>query len=213
MGNFDDDPAPQEVWVAPEPMLVAPVASWKIARWLEDIAAFNASWSRLRDLQPERLERMKHDAVIESVGASTRIEGAALSDTEVAEVLRGLHLDTFSERDEQEVRGYRDLLELIHQEWRSIPLTENYVKQLHARMLAHATKDSRHRGEYKASENSVVAKHPDGSESVVFRTASPFDTRRWIGKESRGLLPVAASLPNCGSGPGRQLRSLAALSP
>ena len=100
------------------------------------------------------------------------------SDDDVAKVLQGLKVDRFRARDEAEVRGYAELLQLVFDSHADLSLTENHLKQLHQILLAHVPKDERHRGEYKKFDNHVEARHPDGRVEVVFRTAPPFDTPR-----------------------------------
>lgn len=150
----------------------------ELARLLGEIDEFKGHWRKLGEIRAERLASLRQVTTIESAGSSTRIEGAQLSDDEVADVLRGLKVDSFRERDEAEVRGYAELLQTIFDSYADIPLTENYIKQLHKMLLAHVEKDERHRGEYKKLDNHVEAHHPDGRVEVVFRTASPFDTPR-----------------------------------
>nr|WP_199197458.1 Fic family protein [Chroococcidiopsis sp. CCALA 051] len=83
----------------------------------------------------------------------------------------------FVSRDEQEVAGYAEVMDAVFDSYTAIPLTENYIKQLHAMLLRHSTKDERHRGEYKKLPNNVEAFDADGkSVGVIFATASPFDT-------------------------------------
>jgi hypothetical protein len=84
----------------------------------------------------------------------------------------------FRARDEQEVKGYAELLTLIYESYAEIPLSENHVKQLHKVLLGHSEKDERHRGEYKKLPNDVVRKRGEVVEEVVFKTASPFETPR-----------------------------------
>ena len=175
VGNVD-----QPAWNAPDPILRLPQLTWSISHALEDIAEFRGRWERLQQLEPERLDRLRHDAVIESVASSTRIEGAEVTDEEVAAILEGLSLDSFRSRDEQEVRGYSEALEIVIREAKTIPLTENYVKQLHSIVLGYSEKDTRHRGDYKSVDNHLTARGEGEPDRVVFRTASPFDTRRWM---------------------------------
>jgi Fic family protein len=150
----------------------------EVTRLVGEIDEFKGKWRRFKEIQAERLASLRQAATIESAGSSTRIEGAELSDAEVAQVLGGLHIDSFRSRDEAEVRGYGELLELIFESYAEIPLTENHIKQLHTILLRHTAKDERHRGEYKKLPNDVVATHPDGTVEVVFQTATPFDTPR-----------------------------------
>ena len=108
-----------------------------------------------------------------------RIEGSRLSDREVERLLSNLAIRKFETRDEQEVAGYAELMELMFRAWEDIPLNENHIKQLHQILLQHSHKGERHRGAYKTSPNSVAAFDADGVQlAVVFETATPFDTHR-----------------------------------
>jgi len=132
-----------------------------------------------RPNRPERLSGLRRIATIESIGSSTRIEGAKLSNREVEQLLSNLRLRSFETRDEQEVVGYAEVMETVFAHWEAIPLTENHIKQLHRDLLAHSGKDERHRGAYKTLANHVEAFDDDGkSLGVVFATATPFDTPR-----------------------------------
>ena len=144
-----------------------------------EIDEFKGAWSALSRIAPERLSALHRVATIESVGSSTRIEGASLSDKEVEALLAGLEAKYFASRDEQEVAGYAQTMETVFAHWQDISLTENHIKQLHRDLLRHSSKDERHRGEYKKHNNHVEAFGPDGeSLGIVFHTASPFDTPR-----------------------------------
>ena len=149
----------------------------KILRLIAEIDEFKGAWQAVGRLAPERLLSLRRVATIESVGASTRIEGATLTNQEVERLLSGLHRREFTTRDEQEVAGYAETTELVFASWREITLSENHIKQLHGKLLEHSAKDQRHRGEYKTHSNHVEAFGPDGkSLGVVFQTATPFDT-------------------------------------
>lgn len=151
----------------------------KILRLIAEIDEFKGAWQAVGRLAPERLLSLRQVATIESVGASTRIEGATLTNQEVERLLSGLHQRQFTTRDEQEVAGYAETTELVFASWREITLSENHIKQLHGKLLEHSAKDQRHRGEYKTHSNHVEAFGPDGkSLGVVFQTATPFDTPR-----------------------------------
>jgi len=85
--------------------------------------------------------------------------------------------ESFLTRDEQEVAGYAEVMETVFENYSDIPITENYIKQLHTILLKHSKKDNRHRGEYKKHANSVEAFDPEGkSLGVVFEATTPFDT-------------------------------------
>ncbi len=151
----------------------------EILSLISGIDEFKGAWRALGTLAPDRLSALLRVATIESIGSSTRIEGSRLSDREVERLLSNLQIKSFATRDEQEVAGYAEVMELIFSSWPDIALTENHIKQLHRDLLAYSEKDARHRGNYKTSTNSVVALDADGKQlGVVFETATPFDTPR-----------------------------------
>lgn len=141
------------------------------------IDEFKGAWRALGTLAPERLTALRRVATIESIGSSTRIEGSRLTDREVEQLLGKLKIQTFDTRDEQEVAGYAEVMDLIFSAWPDIRFTEGHIRQLHRDLLVHSEKDAWHRGNYKQTSNSVAAFDADGRQlGVVFETASPFDT-------------------------------------
>jgi Fic family protein len=146
---------------------------------IAEIDEFKGKWRALNTLAPDRLAALRKIATIESVGSSTRIEGARLSDRQVQELLSNIGQQSFTTRDEQEVAGYAEVMDSIFASWESIPFSENYIKQFHKMLLKHSPKDDRHRGEYKKFSNSVQAFDADGNIlGIVFETTSAFDTPR-----------------------------------
>lgn len=144
---------------------------------IAEIDEFKGAWKALGQLAPEQLTSLKKVATIESIGSSTRIEGSKLSDKEVEILLSNLQIKKFSTRDEQEVAGYAEVMNLIFQNYEHIPLSESYIQQLHHELLQYSEKDYWHRGYYKKSPNHVEAFGPDGrSLGVVFETTSAFET-------------------------------------
>lgn len=151
----------------------------ELLKFISKIDEFKGAWRALGTLAPERLSKLRHVATIESIGSSTRIEGSKLSDREVEQLLSNLQIKEFSTRDEQEVAGYAQVMDLIFSSWDEIPFTENYIKQLHQRLLGFSSKDEWHRGQYKTNSNSVAAFNEKGEQiGIVFETATPFDTPR-----------------------------------
>lgn len=151
----------------------------EILALIAEIDEFKGAWRALGTLAPERLSALRRVATIESIGSSTRIEGSRLSDREVEQLLSNLEIRTFSSRDQQEVAGYADLVNLVFSSWREIGITENHVKQLHGVLLQYRHQDAWHRGEYKKSPNSVAAFDERGNQiGIVFETATPFETPR-----------------------------------
>lgn len=146
---------------------------------LSELDEFKGAWRALGALAPQRLAMLRQIATIQSIGSSTRIEGSTLSDNEVEQLLGRLEIQAFASRHEQEVAGYAQVMDTIFAAWADIPITENYIKQLHRDLLQYSAKDERHRGGYKTVPNDVWAFDGDGKMvGVVFATATPFDTPR-----------------------------------
>ena len=161
--------------IQPNTIQITPELLSQIAK----IDEFKGTWRALGTLAPDRLAALRRVATIESIGSSTRIEGSKLTDREIERLLSNLQIKSFTTRDEQEVAGYAEVMELVFTSWQDIAFTENHIKQLHQNLLAHSERDARHRGSYKTMSNSVVALDENGAQiGVVFQTATPFDTPR-----------------------------------
>ena len=87
---------------------------------LTELDEFKGAWRALGTLAPERLNALRRVATIESIGSSTRIEGSKLTDREVERLLGNLQMQRFDTRDEQEVAGYAEVMELIFRSWQDI---------------------------------------------------------------------------------------------
>lgn len=163
----------------------------EILSLISQIDEFKGAWRALGTLAPERLSALRRVATIESIGSSTRIEGSKLSDREVESLLSNIAIQSFATRDEQEVAGYAELMDLVFNSWVDIPFNENHIKQLHQILLRYSEKDLRHQGQYKTNSNSVAAFDENGKQiGIVFETATPFDTPRlmaelitWVNEE------------------------------
>ena len=153
----------------------------EILKLIAEIDEFKGRWKVMESLAPKKLTSLRRIATIESVGSSTRIEGVKLSDREVEKLLSGVKAKSFASRDEQEVAGYADAMDMVFESFESITITENHIKQLHSVLLKYSSKDQEHRGHYKKVPNHVEAFSPDGkSLGVVFETATPFETPGWM---------------------------------
>ncbi len=144
---------------------------------ISELDTFKANWTGFSSMQPEQLKKLKKISTVESVGSSNRIEGNKLSDNEVEELMSRIQKKSFKNRDEEEVAGYTELMNLIFDSYEVIPLTENHIKYLHKILLQFCENDAAHRGEYKKLSNSVSAFDVNGKEiGIVFETTSPFET-------------------------------------
>ena len=149
----------------------------EILNLISEIDEFKGKWQAINTLSPDRLKMLKKSATIESIASSTRIEGVQLTDAQVETLLSSLQKKSFKSRDEEEVVGYSDAMDFILESFEDLKITENHIKQLHAILLKHSSKDIRHRGEYKKLDNHVVAIDAKGKEiGVIFKTATPFKT-------------------------------------
>lgn len=145
----------------------------KIAR----IDEIKGRWTGGLKLSPQILIRLKKSVLVTSSGASTRIEGSKLSDEEVEAFIQGVKPGKWESRDEQEVRGYYELLSNVFDAWRTLSFSESAIKHLHKELLKYVEKDERHRGEYKKGENSVKMFDADGKEiGIVFETVPAYLT-------------------------------------
>ena len=119
------------------------------------------------------MKQLKTIATIQSVGASTRIEGSKLSDTEVQDLLNNIGISKIEDRDSQEVVGYFNVLDLISDSFQDIDITANDIKNLHNQLLNYSQKDTWHKGAYKQHTNAVQASFPDGTKRIIFNTTDP----------------------------------------
>ena len=135
------------------------------------IDELKGQWIAGARLSPQILNRLKRSVLITSTGASTRIEGARLSDEDVEKLMRGIDIQKFTDRDKQEVKGYHELLENVFDSWKNLRFNESTIKHFHKELLKYVGKDEAHRGEYKKRENQVQMINTAGkSVGVLFDT-------------------------------------------
>jgi Fic family protein len=129
-----------------------PASIWQRIAQIDEL---KGQWVGGVKLSPQVLGRLKKSVLITSTGASTRIEGAKLSDEDVEKLVRGISIQQFSNRDMQEVQGYYELLTNVFDSWDRLRFSEGLIKHFHQELLKYVEKDIRHRGEYKRQENKV----------------------------------------------------------
>lgn len=174
----------------------------KIMQKLSIIDTFKGSWNSVEHKESRYLKELRKIATIESIGSSTRIEGATLTDEEVEKLLKSVKINKLDSREEQEVIGYYEALQVILDNYEEITLSERYIHQLHGILMKYSTKDQNHKGQYKQLSNKVVANYPNGSQKVIFRTTEPHLTApemqsllEWTNKvlENQLMPPVMAA--------------------
>lgn len=144
---------------------------------IAQIDELKGRWVAGVQLNSHVLSRLKRSILITSTGASTRIEGARLSDEDIEKLMRGLDIQKFTDRDKQEVKGYFELLENVFNAWKSIKFSESAIKHFHKELLKYVRKDKIHRGEYKKTENKVHMIDKEGqSIGILFDTTKAYLT-------------------------------------
>ncbi|NCI47254.1 Fic family protein [Sediminibacterium soli] len=154
--------------------LVFKPANWmQLTQELSQLDRFDAKWQAIERREQQTLKELKSIATVRSVGASTRIEGSVLTDKEVETLIGNLDIAKLTERDQQEVAGYYETLNLITESYRDIPIAESSIKHLHNTLLQFSSKDGYHKGNYKTSPNRVEKTMPDETKIPVFETSAP----------------------------------------
>ncbi|MDO8474019.1 MAG: Fic family protein [bacterium] len=155
-------------------LLQIPAEIWSKITHIDEL---KGQWVAGARLSPQVLGRLKRSVLITSTGASTRIEGAKLSDEDIEKLMRGINIQKFTDRDKQEVKGYFELLENVFDSWESLTFGENSIKHFHGELLKYVTKDEDHRGEYKKQENQVQMINAAGeSVGILFKTTPSYLT-------------------------------------
>jgi len=144
---------------------------------ISQIDELKGQWISGAKLSPQVLGRLKRSVLITSTGASTRIEGAKLSDEDIEKLMRRINIQKFTNRDQQEAQGYYELLTNIFNSWLTIKLTENSIKHFHQELLKYADKDKTHCEDYKKQENKVHMVDEAGqSIGILFDTTPAYLT-------------------------------------
>ena len=151
-----------------------PASIWEKIAQIDELKGL---WVGGVRLGPQVLGRLKQSVLITSTGASTRIEGARLSDEDVEKLMRGISIQKFTDRDKQEVTGYFELLTNVFDSWDRLRFSEGLIKHFHRELLKYVDKDTHHRGEYKHQENKVYMIDAAGqSVGILFDTTPAYLT-------------------------------------
>jgi len=140
---------------------------------IAQIDELKGQWTGGANLNPQLLGRLKRAVLITSTGASTRIEGARLADEDVEDLMGGIAIQKFADRDKQEVQGYFELLQIIFDSWDTIRFSENTIKHLHQELLKYVEKDQDYRGKYKSTDNKVEMVDEQGRRLGVISNITP----------------------------------------
>lgn len=128
--------------------------------------------------KPQELEKLVEIAKIQSTEASNAIEGIITTSTRIKQLVE--EKTTPKNRDEQEIAGYRDVLNIIHDSFDAIPISQNYILQLHKILYSHMNNPMGDRT--KGVQNYISATYPDGHVETLFTPLSPFETPEALDK-------------------------------
>ena len=122
--------------------------------------------------RPEELEKLVEIAKIQSTEASNAIEGIVTTNLRIRQLVK--EKTTPKNRNEQEIAGYRDVLNIIHESFDAIPITQNYILQLHKILYNHMNNPVA--GRTKTVQNYISATYPDGHTETLFTPLAPYET-------------------------------------
>ena len=146
---------------------------------LTDIIADLKSKEEFRKLQySDTFESLRKKAIIESVKGSNAIEGIVTTSTRIKQLVE--EKTTPKNRDEQEIAGYRDVLNIIHESFDAIPISQNYILQLHKILYSHMNNPMA--GRTKSVLNYISATYPDGHVETLFTPLAPYETPEALDK-------------------------------
>lgn len=128
--------------------------------------------------KPDELEKLVEIAKVQSTQASNAIEGIVTTNTRIRQLVE--EKTAPKNRDEQEIAGYRDVLSLIHDSFDAIPVSRNYILQLHKIMCSHMSNPMG--GRTKNVQNYISATYPDGHTATLFTPLAPFETPEALDK-------------------------------
>lgn len=154
-------------------------SSVKDQKWDSDILGYIAAIYKEAGKQelylkqrPDELEKLVEIAKIQSTEASNAIEGIVTTNTRIRQLVE--EKTAPRNRDEQEIAGYRDVLNIIHESFDAIPITRNYILQLHKIMYGHMNNPMA--GQTKNVQNYISATYPDGHTETIFTPLPPYET-------------------------------------
>lgn len=154
------------------PEMIPTVTSW----YLADLGEARGKQELFTRQSPQRLKVLRENAMIESAVSSNRIEGVNVDQGRIKTIFFGRA--ALRDRDEEEVRGYRDALKLIHEQGKNLILSEKTILDLHRLCRGHIW-DS---GRYKERNGDIIEKYADGRERVRFKTVPSANTPEYMNK-------------------------------
>ncbi len=152
--------------LAAEPAVLPTRTAW----YLTDLAEARGKQELFTHQSPQKLKALREHALIESAVSSNRIEGVEVDESRIGTLLFGK--PALRDRDEEEVRGYRNALKLIHESGPALPINEDTIRRLH-KLCRGEIWDA---GAYKEKDVDIIQKYADGRSRVRFRTVPARET-------------------------------------
>ena len=158
--------------LAAEPTMLPTRTTW----YLTDLAEARGKQELFTRQSPQKLKVLREHALIESAVSSNRIEGVEVDQSRIGTLIFGK--PTLRDRNEQEVRGYRDALKLIHESGPKLPISEVTIKRLHKLCRG----DLWDAGQYKDKDVDILQTYADGRRRVRFQTVPAKQTPKFMGE-------------------------------
>ena len=153
-----------------KPESIPASTSW----YLADLGEARGKQELFTKQAPQKLKVLRENAMVESAVSSNRIEGVTVDQTRVRTIVFGK--PPLRDRNEEEVRGYRDALKLIHEQGNKLPISDETILNLH-RMCRGEIWDA---GEYKEKDGDIIERYPDGRERIRFKTVRAVKTSAFM---------------------------------
>lgn len=144
----------------------------EILNYLSVIHEARGRQSRYLEQKAESLERLVEIAKIQSTASSNAIEGIRTTETRLKKLMDAKTAPR--NRDEREILGYRDALNVVHESFAYIPVTPNYILQLHKILFSHT--GSAFGGQFKNVQNYISAADENGNSYILFTPLPPYET-------------------------------------
>lgn len=144
----------------------------EIVSLISKIHEYKGKQSLFLKQKPQVLDQLVEIAKIQSTESSNKIEGIVTTSTRIKQLVNDK--TTPRNRDEEEILGYRNALNIIHESFEYIPISSNYILQLHNELYKPTTKTIG--GKFKSTQNYISARYPDGREEILFTPLAPFET-------------------------------------
>jgi len=142
----------------------------KLADVIGEIDHLNSRWKSIEQKESKKIKQLKTIAILQSVGASTRIEGSNMTNETINDLLKNTDTSKSEDKHAREAIGYFEALNKIIKSAKTLSVTETDIKNIHGILMKHSLIEEKYKGHYKTQRNSVEIVFPSGKQTI-FRTA------------------------------------------